>query len=175
MRVSRPLIATLICVTLAAFAAAPGPFVLCASLCPIPGAEKLVRIVCWSGPTGSGCAVEGEEASGCCRAEKSACGGCENGESACPKKNPCSGGDQDKCPMQTGKCVFCLPGRVLANRPHQAVHDTYRSSEQANPIASAMLALSQGADRESCSHSPPLLSASVSGADRCVAIRVLRI
>ncbi len=175
VRVLRHFTATVVCMTLAAFAASPGPFVLCASLCPIPGSDKLVRMICWSGSTGSGCSVEGDEESGCCRTQKAECAGCESSESRCPKKSPCSGGNRDQCPMQTGKCFFCLPGRVLADRPYQTEQDTYRSSDHVNPIASTMLALSQGADRDFCSHSPPFVTASISGADRCVAIRVLRI
>ena len=111
MRVLRGLLIASVVLLVTGFQAAPGPYVLCAQICPMGEDGELVGVVCWSGPEQSGCCLsstEQIEEQPCCMDESSCPAVAE-----CPSNEDCGEGT---CPVGPRDCFFCLPGRILAEK-----------------------------------------------------------
>lgn len=162
--------------------AAPGPYVLCVSKCEIGDSGVAMEMVCWSGPSETGCSAiiagsadfgereldEIELADlGCCVADAS----CPPFES-CPQFPPTS--DQSR-PYGMPEYFFCLPGRILADKAPQSHESNNEIGCQMAGLATAQLAMADFVRQSSHTHSPPGPLLAESGSDICIEICLLLI
>lgn len=171
--------------------AAPGPFVLCVSKCEIAETGETVELVCWSGPTQSGCqvVVAGSSTSGGCCAPKqteqvdvSCCApdveaidvadlGCCVADASCPPFESCKQFPTDsdgECPVGSPECFYCLPGRILADKAPLSDQDGGDTGRLLASLATAQLAIADYYRQNSHTHSPPGHIMAESGSTTCI-------
>lgn len=168
--------ALILCISLftVGLQAAPGPYVLCVTKCEVLQSGDPVEMVCWSGPSKSGCCIVGEE-SGCGRCEEPveiADMGCCVADASCPppetcRQFPC---DSDQsCPYGQPECFYCLPGRIVADKAPRSDQDNDNTERYILESATTYLAQSDIEDQASHTHSPPgSLRRTDSGSDICI-------
>jgi hypothetical protein len=178
--------------------AAPGPYVLCVSKCELAETGETVEMVCWSGPTQSGCRVivagsstgggccapeEVEPADiGCCAAVAEAKDvgevGCCVADASCPPFESCPQfpSDEDQsCPFGAPECFYCLPGRVLADKAPQGDQNSDDNGRYIVESATSQLAVADFERQVSHTHSPPGRILAASGSEICIEICLLLI
>lgn len=180
MRWARAAIVIAISLLTVGLQAAPGPYVLCVTKCEVLQSGEPVEMICWSGPTTSGC---------CIVVDEPGCGGCEQpvaledmgccvADASCPppetcRQFPC---DTDQsCPYGQPECFYCLPGRVVADKAPQSDQTSDDNGRFILESATLELALSDFDTQVSHSHSPPNPLLAESGSDICIGICLLLI
>lgn len=177
--------------------AAPGPYVLCVSKCEVAESGETVEMVCWSGPSESGCRIikaGSAQSGGCCATEEAevadlggCCAleevdladmGCCVADVSCPPFESCKQFPVDsdqQCPMGSPECFYCLPGRVLADKAPQGEQSNEDIGRYIVESATSQLAVADIARQVSHSHSPPGQVLADSGSDICIEICLLLI
>jgi len=169
--------------------AAPGPYVLCVSKCENPDTGEMIQMICWSGPSESGCRIVNADASqtgGCCAAEEvdladlGCCApdaeevaelGCCVADVSCPPFESCKQFPSDSdsnCPMGSPECFYCLPGRILADKAPQSNQGSDENGRNFASLATAHLAVADFARQDSHTHSPPGHIVAESGSNICI-------
>ncbi len=169
--------------------AAPGPYVLCVSKCEDGETGEMVQMLCWSGPSESGCRIVKADASirgGCCAAEEvdlaelGCCApdadeiaelGCCVADVSCPPFESCKQFPSDSdgnCPMGAAECFYCLPGRVLADRASEGEQYYGDGGRYLATLATDHLTLAHFARQNSHTHSPPGHIVAESGSIICI-------
>lgn len=162
MRVLRGVVIACVALLVTGFQAAPGPYILCAQVCPIGEDGELVEIVCWSGPEQSGCSVSGRE-----QVEERSC--CMD-ESSCPAMAECPSNEdcgEGTCPVGPRDCFFCLPGRILAEKSPELPRVPLDGGSTFVASATSLLSLSYNFIQRSHAHSPPEPVLALAGRDIC--------
>lgn len=174
--------ALILCISLftVGLQAAPGPYVLCVTKCEVLQSGDPIEMVCWSGPSKSGCCIVVEE-TGCGSCEKPveiADMGCCVADVSCPpietcRQFPC---DSDQsCPYGQPECFYCLPGRVVADKAPQSDQANDENGRYILSSATSLLAQSDFERQVAHTHSPPGPILADSGSDICIEICLLLI
>ncbi len=185
MRFCRAALTLVVLALLTGLQAAPGPYVLCVSRCEIGDTGETVEMVCWSGPSKTGCSVLSDnnrdgDCGGCGSVEDEVTAevGCCVADASCPPFESCPqfpSDGKDDCPYGQPDCFWCLPGSVIADRTPQATQNTADHGQVVLGHATAQLLQSDLALQVSHSHSPPGPLLAASGSDICIEICLLLI
>ena len=153
------------------FQAAPGPFVLCISKCEIAETGQQVEMVCWSGPSESGCCMVDDRAQCAGAADAKVDMGCCVADASCPPFESCPRSPKDfdgTCPYGQPECFFCLPGRIVAENSSKNSPRHDELSRLVAVQASTDLAQTDSFWQLNHSHSPPGLMLAESGPTICI-------